>query len=420
MNTITTMTGYTVHLIPSKKFKNITMSLKLCNELTRENITKRTLLSFMFTAGTNTNPSPKHFSTYLEGMYGARFSSSISSKGKASIINLSSVVVNEKFLIDKENLLEKQVEIFKDVLLHPYIIDNKFDDKIFEIKKKELKEKIRANKDDKFTYSFEQLLKTMGKETYLGISTSGYEQEIDQIGNEELYQYLLTCLLEDKKYLYIVGDIDETIIDSLNNTLSFDTQPTLLLPAYNFITTNSTVNEVIETQEINQAKLNMGYSIDCNLTSEHHYAFTLFNAIFGGYSQSKLFKVVREEHSLCYYVSSNYDAFNGVMMVCAGIENNDYEKTKDLIQEQLKAMQDGEFSQEELDMAKMMLKNAYVKSNDEPGSMIAMAFNRDLIGKKDVENKFLEQIQAITKDDIINASKAIKLDTIFLLTGGEK
>ena len=44
-------------------------------------------------------------------------------------------------------------------------------------------------------------------------------------------------------------------------------------------------------------------------------------------SQSKLFKVVREKNSLCYYISSSYDAFNGVMVITAGIEGKDYHQT---------------------------------------------------------------------------------------------
>ena len=46
------LAGYTLHVIPSKKFKNITMSLKLEGKLTKENVTKRSLLAFMLTGGT--------------------------------------------------------------------------------------------------------------------------------------------------------------------------------------------------------------------------------------------------------------------------------------------------------------------------------------------------------------------------------
>ena len=122
--------------------------------------------------------------------------------------------------------------------------------------------------------------------------------------------------------------------------------------------------EIIEKQDVTQAKLNMGYRISVNYTHQNHYAFVVFNAIFGGMSQSKLFKVVREKNSLCYYISSSYDAFNGVMVITAGIEGKDYHQTVQLIKEQLKEMQDGCLIKMILILQKLMIKKIYEKTND--------------------------------------------------------
>ena len=105
----------------------------------------------------------------------------------------------------------------------------------------------------------------------------------------------------------------------------------------------------------------MGYLTDANFVRENHYAFTVFNMIFGSSSQSKLFKTVREKHSLCYYISSSYDAFNSIVVITAGIESQDYEKVKELVAEQLKAMQNGKFDDKDIEIAKLM-KNISVKS----------------------------------------------------------
>ena len=63
------LAGYTLHVIPSKKFKNITMSLKLEGKLTKENVTKRSLLAFMLTGGTENYPSTQALSTCLMTFY---------------------------------------------------------------------------------------------------------------------------------------------------------------------------------------------------------------------------------------------------------------------------------------------------------------------------------------------------------------
>ena len=161
----------------------------------------------------------------------------------------------------------------------------------------------------------------------------------------------------------------------------------------------------------------MGYRIGCDFTSNHHYAFTVFNALFGGFSQSRLFKVVREENSLCYYVSSSYDAFNGIMIVNAGIEAKDYQKTMSLIKEQLEDIQNGNLSDNDIQIAKIMLQNALRKTNDEAGSMIALAYNRDITHKQETNDEYIQKLLNVSKEDIINVAKKVQLDTIFFLTG---
>ena len=59
METVYQMKGYTLHLIPTKKFKTITMSLRLQSPLTKETTTLRTLLTFVIVAATKKYPSTK-------------------------------------------------------------------------------------------------------------------------------------------------------------------------------------------------------------------------------------------------------------------------------------------------------------------------------------------------------------------------
>lgn len=411
------MNGYKLYIIPSKKFKNITISLKLQNELTKDTVTKRTFLSFMLVTGTEKYPSTQLFSQYLENLYGMGYGTNVGTKGASHIININSVCINEEYLPYKEDLLTKQIEILNDVFHHPFVKNGQFDQKMFDIKKREVKDRLIANKDDKFAYGLEKLFEYMGRDQYLGISTTGYLEELDQITNEELYAYFLKCIQEDEKSVYIVGDVDESIIDVFKEKLAFEKTNIHFSSAYQFQSSRKDILEIIEKQDITQAKLNMGYTVDSYFNSENHYACTVFNALFGGFSQSKLFKVVREKHSLCYYVSSSYDAFNGIVVVNAGIEGQDYQKTRELIQQQLKCIQNGEISDEELQITKMMLKNAYTKVKDEPISMISLLFNRHMTDKTESDEDYLNKILNVTKEEVIAVSQTMKLDTIFLLTG---
>lgn len=414
------LSGYTLHVIPTKKFKNITMSLKLENKLTRENVTKRSLLAFMLTGGTQNYPSTQALSRHLEDLYGMSFGTNLATKGIGQVLNISSVCINEAFLPYQEDLLKEQIKMFNDVLFNPNVKDGKFDEKTFNIKKKELKERLIAQNDDKFMYGIDQLFTNMGEGGFLSIRNNGYIDEIDQISNEELYQYLQECIENDSKHIYVVGDVNENIVETFKENLQFKTNQAAVYPVTNFKSTKKEVLEVIEKQDIIQSKLNIGYVVDCNFSDPGTYAMTVFNAMFGGFSQSRLFRVVREKHSLCYYISSSYGAFSGIMTVNAGIEGKDYQKTLDLIAQELKNFQDGKFDDDEINLAKLMLKSSLTKTKDEPISLITLAYNRDLTNIQETNDEYLEKLMSVTKEEIIAASKKVHLDTIFLLTGSDK
>ena len=411
MEKVYKMPGYDLHLIPTNKFKNITISLKLQNTLDEKTVAKRTLLSFMLTTGTEKYPSTQELSIYLESMYGMKLGANVVTKGKSHIININSICINQEYLPYKEDLIQRQIQLLNDIFFKPNASKTVFDQTMFERKKKELVERLINNQDDKFYYSLEKMFEYMGKGTCLGISSHGNIEDIKKIENEELFSYFKECIKNDQKHIYVVGNVDESIVHV------FEKNNSIFESVYSFEKNRKDLLEIIEKQDVTQAKLNMGYRISVNYNHQNHYAFVVFNAIFGGMSQSKLFKVVREKNSLCYYISSSYDAFNGVMVITAGIEGKDYHQTVQLIKEQLKEMQDGCFDQDDIDTAKLMIKNSMKKTNDEPLSQVAVQYNRDITGKKETNEQYLEKIENVTYQDIVDVCQNIELDTIFLLKG---
>ena len=416
MEKVYKMPGYDLHLLPTNKFKN-TISLKLQNTLDEKTVAKRTLLSFMLTTGTEKYPSTQELSKYLESMYGMKLGANVVTKGKSHIININSICINQEYLPYKEDLIQQQIQLLNDIFFKPNASKTAFDQTMFERKKKELVERLINNQDDKFYYSLEKMFEYMGKGTCLGISSHGNIEDIKKIENEELFSYFKECIKNDQKHIYVVGNVDESIVHVFENCLSFEKNNSIFESVYSFEKNRKDLLEIIEKQDVTQAKLNMGYRISVNYTHQNHYAFVVFNAIFGGMSQSKLFKIVREKNSLCYYISSSYDAFNGVMVITAGIEGKDYHQTVQLIKEQLKEMQDGCFDQDDIDTAKLMIKNSMKKTNDEPLSQVAVQYNRDITGKKETNEQYLEKIENVTYQDIVDVCQNIELDTIFLLKG---
>ena len=79
--------------------------------------------------------------------------------------------------------------------------------------------------------------------------------------------------------------------------------------------------------DITQGKLVLGYTLGISPKDEDYYNFVTYVNILGGGAFSKLFANVREKHSLCYSIASTLQKVKGTMMITAGIEPENKQKT---------------------------------------------------------------------------------------------
>lgn len=418
MNKIYQMNGYQLHLISSKKFKDITISVRFKGRFTRETVTSRSVLAFLMITGTMNHPSQKELSATLEDLYGAGLSARISSMGKGHIITFKNTCVNQEFLPTHENLIVKQIELLDELFHNPYIVDGHFDEEMTELKKEEIKYRILADQDDKMGYAFDRMVDYMGRGSVLGLRSTGYIEDMDKINAYTLVDTYKDMINNDDKHIYVVGDIDENIVEIFKEKLSFpDIHHKPYPSAYIYKNNRKDLLEIIEKQDIVQSKLVMGYKADCCTLSEDTSAFSVFSNLLGGYSQSRLFLIVREKNSLCYFIHSNYDPMNGIMTIAAGIEMKNYEKTQSLIKQQIKDLQDGHITDEELNMVKTMLINSLSKVEDDPDVIISFNYRRDIIHSKDTLKDKQDAIRKVTKEDVIRCANKLDLDTVYFLTG---
>ena len=154
-----------------------------------------------------------------------------------------------------------------------------------------------------------------------------------------------------------------------------------------------------------------------NLTPyERFYPLTLYNIILGGGSDSKLFKNVREENSLCYSISSITNKLDNLLIIMAGIDKASYKKCLELIEENMLDMKKGKFTEKDLKIAKEYYISAIDEMLESESSIIDNYLMVELIGVDDYEEKRKKMLE-VTKRDIIRVAKKIKMDTVFFLEG---
>lgn len=412
--------GYKLTSIKTDKFKTNLIAVSFQSEINRETVTSRALLPYILRNATEKFPSKKEINAYLETLYGASLSTTVEKKGKTHNIKFYMSLANEKFLANREPLLEEGVELLKEVIFKPCFVDGVFKESVVEVEKRLLKEYIESIYDDKVSYALQKLVEIMCKGESFSISSIGYAEDLEKISPTTLMQTYQKMLTEDQVSFTVVGDIDhETVYEIFKKHIQFN-QPTKNAQIIDHETKEiQEVQMVKEEQEITQGKLNIGYRTNTRIGDEDYLPLLVFNGMFGGYAHSKLFMNVREKESLCYYCASRLDNYKGLMYVYSGIEIQNYEKALKIIDAQLKDMQEGQFTEKEIDLAKKSLINSKLESLDLASGMMAHEALNALLPEALTVEEWISQINAVTAEDIKRVALKIEEDAIFFLTGKE-
>lgn len=305
----------------------------------------------------------------------------------------------------------------KEVLLSP-----RFTEETLSKMKSELRDEIATSEKD--------AQNKLAAEIFKGLP-NGYTKE-------EILNSIDKVTLEDVKnlYKYIMENSQANIVISA----PFSKKPELKQLVFNEIAElpkvsekNSNLQEIYtETENPKvltdvhtkpQAQIIEAYKFKVNQNLKDEITLNLLNIILGGGPSSRLFNDLREKQHLAYSVHSNVSMLNDIGTILLDIgtttENLDtneisYDNVKKSIEgfnEHIEKMKSEKVSQDELQNAKLTLRNRILNSNEtNAGKNKSLEYG--LISPYGInqENMILEMISEITPEDIQNAANYIFKD----------
>ena len=408
--------GINLYYINDTKYKTVSMAMYLHREIDRNEVTKNALLTKVLRRGNAGYNSIKSINTYLESMYGTLFSVDVSKKADIQSISCSVSNIADKY--SEEGLTARTAQFMLELMFEPYVVNGAFCEEYVESEKKNLKDDIDAIINDKRSYANMRCIEEMCKGEKNAILDCGYIEDIPHINCTNLYEHYKKIVFSSPVDIYIVGDAD---VDSLAQTIreylspyKFDISP---LKATLTKRSAGDIKHIDEKMDVNQGKLSMGFMTGLNGDDEDYYALLVANSIFGSGAHSKLFNNVREKMSLAYYASSRLDKFNSLMVVSSGIEFENYNKAKDEILVQLDAVKNGDFTSEELAVAKDFIINSYKSYFDSPYLMREFYLSSSFTKHTDTIEEAIEKVGAVTAEQVKCAFANVSLDTVYFLKG---
>ena len=177
--------------------------------------------------------------------------------------------------------------------------------------------------------------------------------------------------------------------------------------------------EEAERLSVSQSKLVLGFASGLSPKSPELPAMRLMSAVLGGTPSSKLFLNVREKLSLCYYCAASFDIYKGILVVDCGVEEQNIEKAKAEILAQLDEVKNGSITDDEIRHALLSLQNAYATIGESDTSIENFYFGQLLCDSCSTPEAEQEKLGRVTKEQIVEAARLLRLDTVYLLTGTE-
>ena len=417
--------GIKLHTINTNKFKTNLIAMFLSIPLTRENVTKNSLLVSVLRRGCEQFKTQEEISKKLEEMYGAEFNCGLDKLGKNHVLKFYIESINDEFLPQNgENMLKQSIEILSEIVFNPLTQNGEFNEEYINQEKENVKQIIEAKKDNKARYALFRCVEEMYEDKPQGLYKYGYVEDLENINAQNLYEYYLNLIDTCKIDIFVSGkleniDVENIIEDDENLSKLKDREPEYNINKPEPKNKIEQANKVEEKLDVTQGKLVIGYDVEASKedieNKKFRYIGMLYSAILGGTATSKLFQNVREKASLAYTASSSFSYYTGNIFVNAGIEIENFEKATDIIKEQIEAMKQGDFTEEDLQNAKKVIVSNIAGISDEQDTEIIYFLGQELSGNNVSLEQYAEFVQDVNKNEIEDFAKKVIINTIYFL-----
>lgn len=413
--------GIKAHIINTDLYKTNMICVIITVPLTRENVTKNALLPFILRRGTNTFSNQYVLNEELEKMYGASFECGIDKIGDNQILKFYIDTINNEYTLDKENILEKSINMLLDIVFNPILKDGKLNSDFLETEKENLKKVINSKIDEKDSYALENCISSMYGDSGFGIYKYGYMEDIENITIENLTEHYNKLIQNSKIDIFLSGNFNEYEVKDIlkRNENIQNLRPRI----ENYVLNNEfteckqnveNINEIEEKMNINQGKLVLGLDIVSRMENLQPVAL-VYNAILGDGVNSMLFQNVREKASLAYSARSIFIKQKLNIFIKCGIQIDNYTKAKNLIKEQLENIKLGKFTDEDLEYAKSYLISGVRSIEEEQDSEIIYYIGQEIAKTNMTLEEYIRKISNVSKSQIIELAKNIQINTIYFL-----
>lgn len=400
--------------VKTDKFKTCRVNISLAMPLDK-NASARAILPFMFSRRCAKYPDYTSLNRVLDELYGAAVSAGVLKRGEAQVISFSMSAIDDRFALDGDKVALECTKLLADMIFDPLTEGESFPEDIIEQEKRLLVEAIENELNDKRRYAMLRCEQLMFADEAYGVNRFGSVEDVKALTPDVVYAAWRDVLQKATVQITMVSSMDpQPIVDLIREKFSeIERHPVEIKTL--FVSGLPKPEYISESMPLKQGKLVMGFRTGMRSEDDMMPAMKVAVDIFGGGTYSKLFSVVREKMSLCYYCSAALFNSKGIVMVQSGIEDANEEKAKNEIINQLRLTAEGKFTDEDFSSSIKSLTDSILGNSDTPEEITAWYASQILRNELKAPETYAKEIGSVDRAEVVRAAKTIMLDTIFML-----
>lgn len=383
------------------KFHDFIMRYRFVFPLREKDRTYANVLLRMMVDRVEGFESKKAFRKRLNMLYGTQVRASTYAMGRYQVLEVQLRGIADRYV--KEDLFLKQVEVLEDVIYRPVL-----DQASLEEAKRNIRLEHERMQDQTREKAMHEALEIAGKGQFLGLSTQGDPNILDEITlscMKEFHHYLIH---ETYQSLIVTGNVK---IHDLSNSFqkgSISEIETVFSPS------EITPEFHKDTHRGDQSELILIYNPNIDPHDDLYFAYMVFVAYLGQFPNSLLFREVREKHGLCYSIFASRLIFDGITIVQTSVSENKLEKALEIIKI---LIEESKQSVDDIESIQHALLHSLDGVEESLTSLNQRAFYQQIQASTYTVEEMKQGIAKVSKEDVLEVASRFKEPFVYAYRG---
>ena len=385
-----------MQLRETDKFTDTSLAVRTILPLKKETITALNVLLYAIRGKTEKYETKQKFAMAVNDAYAFKVIYGLTGYGPQVLLDIRLQYIRSELVQDPE-YLPKVAELMEQVLFHP-----RLDEAGFEEARYQLINRLRRLQDDADSLAVMEALRQLPEGESISVPMTGELEDLEKLTYADV-QETLRAYEEAPRLVFAIGKPEPEVMEVLARV---EETPVKLecraVPAF------EPVRQVIE-KDISQSSIVQIYATGITLISPDYPVLVVLNSLLGASPTSLLFTEVREKHSYCYRISSSIMRYDGALMISTGTDKENIQDVLRLIQEQISRLRTGDFSDEDLRIARDDLIDGIRLVQDRPFSLLEKEFSTVVLGRRASEAQSIERIEKVSREQIMELAGQLQL-----------